>query len=126
MKAPLFWFADPQALTWHAHLLAPLAAIYAAITARRVSKSGTKADVPVICIGNINAGGTGKTPTAMAVTEHLIARGHLPHIVTRGFGGVEAGPLQVDPTRHNAAEVGDEPLLLAAFTTTWVAKDRAT
>ncbi len=125
MKAPLFWFTPPNAPTWQARVLMPIAQLYAAATARRVRQIGMKTNVPVICIGNINAGGTGKTPTAMALTERLIARGHTPHIVSRGYGGSEVGPTQVNPVSHKAEQVGDEPLLLAAFAPTWVAKDRA-
>lgn len=125
MKAPIFWFTPPNAPTWQARVLMPIAQLYAATTARRVRQAGIKATVPVICIGNINAGGTGKTPTAMALTERLIARGHTPHIVSRGYGGSEVGPTQVNPVSHKAEQVGDEPLLLAAFAPTWVAKDRA-
>lgn len=123
MKAPLFWHR-PAGLT--ALLLSPLGAIYGAATARRVRQTPQHmAGVPVICIGNINAGGTGKTPTAIALAQHLTEQGLAPHIVSRGYGGALDGPVQVDPMSHKSGQVGDEPLLLAAFAPTWVAKDRA-
>lgn len=124
MRQPAFWNRPRSAPGWQSILLAPLAALYARATAKRVAKSPSfKPKVPVISVGNLNVGGTGKTPTVIALTERL--RDRNVHIVSRGYGGEFPGPLQVDISKHTSREVGDEPLLLAAFSTTWIAKDRA-
>ena len=122
MRAPAFW-DRPPGLT--ACALAPLGALYARATARRVAGGDrARVGVPVICAGNLNAGGTGKTPTVIALIERLGARGVTAHVVSRGHGGSETGPTRVEERRHTAAQVGDEPLLLSAFAPVWVARDR--
>jgi tetraacyldisaccharide 4'-kinase len=80
--------------------------------------------VPVICVGNLTAGGSGKTPVAIAIARLLTAAGRIPHFLTRGYGGRVAGPLRVDAENHAVAEVGDEALLLARAAPTWVCHDR--
>jgi tetraacyldisaccharide 4'-kinase len=120
MKAPAFWWEKPGTA---AALLSPFAAIYGAVASRRLAQPGTRAAIPVICIGNPTVGGAGKTPAALAVAQLLIAAGERPAFLTRGYGGSLAGPVTV--ANHTAAEVGDEPLLLARVAPTVVAHDRA-
>jgi tetraacyldisaccharide 4'-kinase len=121
MRAPAFWWKKPGLV---AALLQPVGSIYGMIAASRLKQAGTRAAVPVICIGNPTVGGAGKTPTALAVAQMLIADGERPAFLTRGYGGTHRGPVWVAP-QHDADEVGDEPLLLARGAPTVVARDRA-
>ena len=82
------------------------------------------AAVPVVCVGNLTAGGAGKTPTALALGEWLRARRRAVHYISRGYGGTVKRPTRVDPARHDAHAVGDEALLLAASAPTWVGRHR--
>ena len=107
-------------------LLRPVSWIWAAVGARRMAKAQSyDPGVPVICVGNVTMGGAGKTPVAREILTRLRARGVRAHGLSRGYGGREAGPLRVDPASHTAADVGDEPLMLAADGAFWIARDRA-
>jgi tetraacyldisaccharide 4'-kinase len=122
MRAPDFWNRDGLA----ARLLAPLGALYGlTVRARQARAHPFRSRARVLCVGNLTAGGSGKTPVAMALARMLIARGHKVVLLSRGYGGRLGGPLLVDPARHSAADVGDEALLLAAVARTIVARDRA-
>lgn len=121
MKAPDFWWqAKPG---WQAKALAPLGALYAAITARRMARPGFRAAVPVLCCGNPTVGGSGKTILALDLGARLLARGRKPAFLTRGYGGRQAAPMRVD--KPDFAAFGDEALLLAALAPTYVGADRA-
>lgn len=122
MRAPGFWWRTPPAAP--ARLLQPFGAIYGALTLARMRRPGANAGIPVICVGNFVAGGAGKTPTVLALAEMLAASGERPFVLSRGYGGREAGPLRVEPDRHGPADIGDEPLLMAHRVPVVVARDR--
>ena len=106
-------------------MLSPIAALYAATTARRMARPGQRLPLPVICCGNATAGGAGKTTVALDLGERLQARGLAAHFLLRGYGGKLKGPARVDLASHDSRAVGDEALLLAAIAPTWVSADRA-
>jgi tetraacyldisaccharide 4'-kinase len=121
MREPAFWWREAGLA---AGLLAPLAALYGAVAAARLRQRGARAAVAVVCVGNPTVGGAGKTPLVLRLARLLQDAGETPVLLSRGYGGSRKGPLRVDPARHHAADVGDEPLLLARAAPTFVARDR--
>jgi tetraacyldisaccharide 4'-kinase len=105
-------------------LLSPLAAVYGAVAARRMQRKGFDAGIPVFCVGNYHVGGAGKTPTVLALVKLLRDLGETPVVLSRGYGGRLRGPVMVEPDRHLAADVGDEPLMLARTVPVAVARER--
>ena len=121
MKAPGFW-KDRGLLAW---LLYPASLIYGRVSLSRFNKPARyKAHIPVLCVGNLVAGGAGKTPTVLTLGKAAVALGLKPIFLTRGYGGVLKGPVEVDADKHTPGQVGDEALLLARIATTIVARDR--
>jgi tetraacyldisaccharide 4'-kinase len=119
MREPAFWWQPGSGA-----LLSPLAGVYGAVAALRLRAKGHHAGAPVICLGNLTVGGAGKTPAALAVARLLLAARARPFFLSRGYGGRLSGPVRVDLRTHSAADVGDEPLLLAQLAPTVVAHDR--
>jgi tetraacyldisaccharide 4'-kinase len=127
LSTPRWWYSrDERVMPVARALLTPVSWIWAAATARRLVRA-EPADPgpPVICVGNLTVGGAGKTPIVRALAGRLAGRGVRVHLLSRGYGGRLAGPVQVDPQAHGGADVGDEPLMLARDFPVWVARDRA-
>jgi tetraacyldisaccharide 4'-kinase len=122
MRTPGFWRDDCAA----ARILSPLGALYGGVARRRLARVAPHANLPVVVVGGLTAGGDGKTPLAIALAQRLLAAGEQPAILTRGYGRKpsEASSFAVDPDRHDADDVGDEALLLARAAPTIVGADR--
>jgi tetraacyldisaccharide 4'-kinase len=111
--------------------LSPLAAVFAAVSgARRAAFAAgwlksVNVGVPVVVVGNVTVGGTGKTPTVIALVEALRAAGYSPGVVSRGYGAKIDRPTAVTAAT-SASACGDEPLLIArrAGVPVWVSPDR--
>lgn len=123
-REPSWWYAP--APRWQASWLAPAAAAYGWIAQRRLESAARyRSRLPVICVGNFTAGGTGKTPFAIALAGLIARSGAKPWFLSRGYGGSEPGPLKIDTQRHTTTDIGDEPMLLARHWPTVISRDRA-
>lgn len=122
MAEPQFWQARNHPLSL---ALTPLSLIYRGLeAANRKFTHPQHPGKPIICVGNLTAGGGGKTPTVRWLAEKLSGQDLQPAILSRGYGGQEKGPLKVDTAQHIAAQVGDEPLMLAADYPVYIGADR--
>lgn len=124
LATPRWWYRRSGAVLPRL-LLTPLSWVWAAVTARRIANTApADPGAPVICVGNLTVGGTGKTPVVREVLAQLKAMGVEAHALSRGYGGKLEGPVCVDPAAHTAEDVGDEPLMLASDAVVWVSRDR--
>lgn len=122
LHTPSWWTHDG----WISKIMAPLGSLFgAAGDVRRFFSSAKRSAVPVLCVGNLVAGGAGKTPTCLALADILLEDKRRVAFLARGYGGKLKGPVRVDPDVHTIADVGDEALLLAAKAPTVIAADRA-
>jgi tetraacyldisaccharide 4'-kinase len=121
-REPSWWYRPPGLIS---ELLRPVAAVYGTIARRRLGQAPAfRSSLPVVCVGNFTAGGSGKTPFTLMLAARLSARGERPVILSRGYGGEIMGPHWVDPARDGYPRVGDEPLMLARVAPVMVARNR--
>ncbi len=126
LATPRWWYQRRPPGGVARMLLRPASWVWAAVTARRIAAAKPETlGVPVISVGNLTMGGSGKTPVAREVLRLLRLQGLDAHGLSRGYGGLENGPLRVDPSRHAFADVGDEALMLVGDGPFWIARDRA-
>ncbi len=132
MREPRFWARDVDPKSREAaplmrFLLTPLSWLYAEVTKHKIASANPhKVSAKVICVGNLTAGGVGKSPVVIALRNHFSSQYTLRvATLSRGYKGQLKGPLKVDLSQHTAADVGDEPLMLAASGETWIGADRA-
>ncbi len=126
IATPHFWYRQktPSEILLKIALL-PVSWVYGALVRKKFDLYfPVPMAKPVICVGNLVAGGAGKTPVVLALADLLKEKGYNPHLLTRGYGGKEGGPLQVSPGRDTAYDVGDEALLLVEKAPTWVSAKR--
>lgn len=125
IKTPTFWYVPWERTPHWLRFVAPIGHIYGWVTALRLRFiTPVNVGIPVICVGNLVAGGSGKTPTALSLLSLIKSSGIAknPCFLTRGYGGSLEGPVFV--SQHSYKDVGDEALLLAQVAPTIVAHDR--
>ena len=120
MRTPKYWSKKCFVAT----VLRPFGEVYALVTKLRNKYQKSKhVNIPVVCVGNLTAGGSGKTPVALSIMYMMKKKYHNPMFVTRGYGG-KLNNVIVDRQENTAEQVGDEPLLLSRLAPTVVNSNR--
>ncbi|MBY0558371.1 tetraacyldisaccharide 4'-kinase [Hyphomicrobium sp.] len=123
ISEPSWWYGPGSG--WQTALLSPIGTLVGRIASRRIQNANPyRSALPVICVGNFTAGGSGKTPLALFLAKLVAEEDREPWFLSRGYGGSLEGPVRVIADLHTAREVGDEPLLLARAAPTVVSRDR--
>ena len=126
LNTPRWWYSrDRRHAPVTRLMLKPASWLWAGVTAHKIAKiQGVEVGIPVISVGNLTVGGSGKTPVAREILRLLKTEGLRASALSRGYGGSLEGPVQVDLSTHTATEVGDEPLMLAKTAEAWISRDR--
>lgn len=125
MRQPDYWWRNTRGANLAAMALAPLGFLYGASVAWKSRQSHPwRAAIPVICVGNLTVGGSGKTPVAIAIARLLQQHGVSPAFLSRGYGRTGSNSIVVAES-HGASHVGDEAVLLSRVAPTIVSADRA-
>ena len=121
IKTPHFW----TELSWQSVILFPVSYIWRfGHYAQQKILNTKETEIPVICVGNLTVGGSGKTPVVITLCRFLSGIGKSTSILTRGFGGKEKGPIFVSTNLHQSLDVGDEPLMMAHLLDVCVSRNR--
>ena len=121
IKTPHFW----TELSWQSVILFPVSYIWRfGHYAQQKILNTKETEIPVICVGNLTVGGSGKTPVVITLCRFLSGIGKSTSILTRGFGGKEKGPIFVSTNLHQSFDVGDEPLMMAHSLDVCVSRNR--
>ncbi len=123
MQSPRFWYSERSFLSF---CMRPFGMIYSALVFLKefFSSPPLTSPIPLICVGNLTVGGTGKTPICLELGKFFLSQNYRVCFLSRGYKGSLKGPLQVNKNYHSAHQVGDEPLLLSALAPTWISKDK--
>ncbi len=123
ITTPSFWYQKKSGIMSTA--LTPISWIYHGFSHRRIHKKPRyKSKLPVICVGNLTAGGSGKTPVVTSLCKLLQQAGKNPNILSRGYGAKLKNMTKVNQEIHTAKEVGDEPYMHAKDFDCWISADR--
>ena len=125
-STPRWWYRRTPPPVIAEPLLTPLSRIWADRTATRIRRAKpVDPGAPVVCVGNLTAGGSGKTPVVIELARLLSEGGERVTILSSGYGGRLRRPVLVDLSRHNARDVGDEAMMLSHAALVVVSRDRA-